>query len=68
MILAFVVPVVAAMVLFTFGICSVMRKQATSMIQLWRKTVITDSIRCHVIIFFRSLDYLLLMLVLNADC
>ncbi|RDY13246.1 Cysteine-rich receptor-like protein kinase 25, partial [Mucuna pruriens] len=37
-ILTFVIPIVAAMVLFTFGICSVMRKQASSVIQLWRKT------------------------------
>ncbi|TKY51083.1 Cysteine-rich receptor protein kinase 25 [Spatholobus suberectus] len=37
-ILTFVIPIVAAMVLFTFGICSVMRKQARSVIQLWRKT------------------------------
>ncbi|KAJ1376487.1 Gnk2-homologous domain [Sesbania bispinosa] len=37
-ILTFVIPIVAAMVLFTFGICSVMRKQARDMIQLWRKT------------------------------
>lgn len=36
-ILTFVIPIVAAMVLFTFGICAVMRKQARSMIQLWRK-------------------------------
>ncbi|XP_061376553.1 cysteine-rich receptor-like protein kinase 25 [Gastrolobium bilobum] len=41
-ILAFVIPIVAAMVLFTFGICSVMGKQARSMIQLWRKTNISE--------------------------
>jgi len=38
-ILTFVIPIVAAMVLFTFGICSVMRKQAKSVIELWKKTV-----------------------------
>ncbi|KAL5195001.1 Cysteine-rich receptor-like protein kinase 25 [Glycine soja] len=37
-ILTFVIPIVAAMVLFTFGICHVMRKQAKSLKQLWRKT------------------------------
>lgn len=37
-IVAFVIPIVAATVLFTFGICTVMRKQAASMIHLWRKT------------------------------
>ncbi|TKY51080.1 Cysteine-rich receptor protein kinase 25 [Spatholobus suberectus] len=37
-VLTFVIPIVAAMVLFTFGICSVMRKQGMSVIQLWRKT------------------------------
>ncbi|XP_057424959.1 cysteine-rich receptor-like protein kinase 25 [Lotus japonicus] len=41
-ILAFVIPIVAAMVLFTFGICSVMRKQARSMILLWRKTDVSE--------------------------
>ena len=39
MILTFVIPIVAAMVLFTFGICTVMRKQAKSVIQLWKETV-----------------------------
>lgn len=38
-ILTFVIPIVAAMVLFTFGICSVMKKQAKSEIEIWRKTV-----------------------------
>ncbi|KAK7391015.1 hypothetical protein VNO78_19293 [Psophocarpus tetragonolobus] len=38
-ILTFAIPIVAAMVLFTFGICSVMRKQTKSVIQLWRKTL-----------------------------
>jgi len=38
-ILTFVIPVVAAMVLFAFGICTVMRKQAKSVIQLWKQTV-----------------------------
>ncbi|KAG4907715.1 hypothetical protein AAZV13_20G106350 [Glycine max] len=37
--LTFVIPIVAAMVLFTFGICSVMKKQAKSEIEIWRKTV-----------------------------
>ncbi|XP_027937069.1 cysteine-rich receptor-like protein kinase 25 [Vigna unguiculata] len=37
-ILTFVIPVVAAMVLFAFGICTVMRKQAKSVIQLWKQT------------------------------
>lgn len=36
-VLTFVVPIVAAMVLFTFGIYSAMRKQARNMIQLWGK-------------------------------
>lgn len=39
-ILTFVIPIVAAMVLFTFGICSVMRKQARSVIEIWTRTVI----------------------------
>ncbi|CAJ1977281.1 unnamed protein product [Sphenostylis stenocarpa] len=37
-ILTFFIPVVAAMVLFTFGIFTVMRKQAKSVIQLWKET------------------------------
>lgn len=37
-ILTFVIPIVAAMVLFTFGICSVMRKQARSVIEIWTRT------------------------------
>lgn len=36
-ILTFVIPIVAALVLFTFGICTVMRKQAKSVIEIWRK-------------------------------
>ncbi|KAK7280208.1 hypothetical protein RJT34_25270 [Clitoria ternatea] len=42
-ILAFVIPIVAAMVLFTFGICTVMRKQARNMIESWNKTDIIAS-------------------------
>ncbi|XP_019452499.1 PREDICTED: cysteine-rich receptor-like protein kinase 25 isoform X2 [Lupinus angustifolius] len=38
-ILTFAIPIVAAMVLFTFGICAAMRKQARNMIQLWEKSV-----------------------------
>ncbi|KAF1861176.1 hypothetical protein Lal_00000595 [Lupinus albus] len=39
-ILTFAIPIVAAMVLFTFGICASMRKQSRNMIQLWEKSLL----------------------------
>ncbi|MED6180573.1 hypothetical protein PIB30_011334 [Stylosanthes scabra] len=37
-VLPFFIPIAAAMVLFAFGICSAMGKQARDVIQLWKKT------------------------------
>ncbi|XP_052110360.1 cysteine-rich receptor-like protein kinase 25 [Arachis duranensis] len=39
-VLGCVIPIVAAMVLFTFGICSAMGKQGRDVIKLWKKTII----------------------------